>query len=297
MTKAWSDTAGAHGVQFYETERVLHRAIERFVTPGLTRGEPVAMITRRRTFDAVADRLVSGRDARPILFLEVEAALSDVMDGRMPDAARVDRAFSHLVGELQRGGSPHRIWVYGEMADLLCKEGLHSSAVRLEELWNRASTGSRLSVLCGYASKHFADGATEGYVGDICGQHTHVFPATAAAAVYVVDDDASVRQSLERLLLAADFSVRTFPSAEAFLAGVDRTSAGCLIVDVQLIGMSGTELQARMAQAHWDMPVIMISASHDPRVEEAALRLGALAFLRKPFDAEALLSAIARALP
>jgi CheY-like chemotaxis protein len=119
----------------------------------------------------------------------------------------------------------------------------------------------------------------------------------ATATVYIVDDDGSVRRSLARLLTSVDMHVRTFSSAEAFLRDVDEKSSGCLIVDVQLLGMSGSDLQDRMARADWPMPIIAMSGSHDSQVEADALRLGATAFLHKPFDAQALIDAIARALP
>ena len=77
---------------------------------------------------------------------------------------------------------------------------------------------------------------------------------------------------------------------------MDETSSGCLILDVQLVGMSGPELQRRMAGTHWRMPVIAITGSNDLQIERNALRLGASAFFRKPFDAHALIHAVARAL-
>jgi CheY-like chemotaxis protein len=126
-------------------------------------------------------------------------------------------------------------------------------------------------------------------------------PAAEAAGittstVYVIDDDVSVRRSLARLLASIDLRVQTFASAEAFLAEVDRTSKGCLIVDVQLVGMSGPDLQSRMASVDWRMPVIAMSGSHDPQIEAEAMRLGATAFLRKPFDAQSLIDALRAAI-
>ena len=118
---------------------------------------------------------------------------------------------------------------------------------------------------------------------------------TPAPTIYVIDDDLSVRRSLARLLASVDMPVRTFESAEAFLEDTDASSGGCLIVDVQLLGMSGTDLLRRLAGApQW--PIVAMSGADDANVEREALQLGAVAFLRKPFVAEALLEAIARAL-
>jgi CheY-like chemotaxis protein len=120
--------------------------------------------------------------------------------------------------------------------------------------------------------------------------------APAASIVYVIDDDTSVRRSIGRLLSSVDLHAETFGSAEEFLTAVAPASPGCLIMDVQLVGMSGSDLQRSMTRAGWSMPIIAMSGSHDVQLESDALRLGAHAFLRKPFEAQALLDAIASAL-
>ena len=114
--------------------------------------------------------------------------------------------------------------------------------------------------------------------------------------VYVIDDDASVRRSLARLLAAFDVPARMFDSAEAFLSELDQSSSGCLLVDVQLLGMSGLELQRWLSDPHGERwPLIAMSGVFDAQVEQEALRLGAVTFLRKPFVAETLFDAIAKA--
>ncbi len=119
--------------------------------------------------------------------------------------------------------------------------------------------------------------------------------ATAGRTVYVIDDDVSVRRALGRLLASVNLASRTFDSAEAFLEDpeVDRTAGGCLIVDVQLLGMSGLELQQRLGDMRERWPIIAMSGALDTLVEQDALRSGAVTFLRKPFAAQALLDAIA----
>jgi FixJ family two-component response regulator len=105
-----------------------------------------------------------------------------------------------------------------------------------------------------------------------------------------------VRRSLGRLLRSVELRVETFASAEAFLESIDRSASGCLIVDIQLAGMSGSDLQRQMTSALWSMPVIAMSGSHDQQIETDAIRLGARAFLRKPFDAQVLIDAIGQVL-
>ena len=90
--------------------------------------------------------------------------------------------------------------------------------------------------------------------------------------------------------------VRTFASAEAFLEELDTISTGCLIVDIQLPGMSGLELVHRLTDARLSWPIVVMSAVDDKILEANALRLGARAYLRKPFDSRTLLDVIERAL-
>lgn len=99
--------------------------------------------------------------------------------------------------------------------------------------------------------------------------------------VAVIDDDASLCRSLARLLQQAGYQAITFESAEQFLADPLRAHFGCLLVDIQLGGMSGIEMH-RILLAQGDRtPVVYITAFDDPRAKQAALELGAAAFFRK----------------
>jgi FixJ family two-component response regulator len=113
--------------------------------------------------------------------------------------------------------------------------------------------------------------------------------------VAVVDDDPSVRRGLERLLRSAGFSVVTFVSAEQFLAMCRRELLSCVLLDVHLTGMTGLELLARLTAQRSTVPVILISAYDDPQTAEAIEASGAVAYLRKPFDEQALIEAIKKA--
>jgi FixJ family two-component response regulator len=110
----------------------------------------------------------------------------------------------------------------------------------------------------------------------------------------VVEDDPSFRQALRRLLSAAGFSVAAFASAEEFLASESAGSTACLVLDVHLGGMSGFDLQQRLATAGVPIPTIFITAHDDPMTQERA-RSG-VAYLRKPFREHALIGAIQQAL-
>ena len=114
--------------------------------------------------------------------------------------------------------------------------------------------------------------------------------------ICVVDDDESVRRSLVRLLRSCGLGVETYESAESYLAAQGGVDFACVILDVHLGKMSGLDLQERIAALPVPPPVIMITAHDDPATRERILRCGATAFLRKPFEASALLSAIGSAI-
>jgi len=117
-----------------------------------------------------------------------------------------------------------------------------------------------------------------------------------ADTVYVVDDDTSVCNALRRLLRSAQYRVRTFASAEEFRQSDFKSSPGCLLLDIRLPGISGFEFQQELLASGIRMPVIFITGHDRAGMEEQAMKLGATAYLRKPFDEEALLGAIRRAM-
>jgi FixJ family two-component response regulator len=113
--------------------------------------------------------------------------------------------------------------------------------------------------------------------------------------VATVDDDRRVRESLQSVLESAGYDTVTFESAEAFLESGALSHVTCVIVDVRLPGMDGTELQRRIRRERRQLPVILITAHDDDDVRRQGLRDGATAFLLKPFDGGDLLEHIARA--
>lgn len=115
------------------------------------------------------------------------------------------------------------------------------------------------------------------------------------AIVHVVDDDAAVRESLEALLLVAGFEVATHDSAEAFLERV-AAPEGCLLLDLNMPGMSGLELLEKLRRDGVGTPVVILTANRDERLRERACELGAAGFLTKPVTEAALVAAITRAL-
>jgi FixJ family two-component response regulator len=114
--------------------------------------------------------------------------------------------------------------------------------------------------------------------------------------VAIVDDDDSVRGTLQELLRAAGFFSRAFDSAEAFLGSGHQQETACLITDIRMPGMSGLDLQARLNAEQCKIPTIFITAHGDEEMRFRALRAGAVEFLSKPFDDEALVESVRAAL-
>jgi FixJ family two-component response regulator len=113
--------------------------------------------------------------------------------------------------------------------------------------------------------------------------------------VFVVDDDISVRESLELLLRCAGWQVEVFASAQEFLARPRIFAPNCLVLDVSLPGLNGLDLQKRVAAERPDMPIIFITGHGDIPMTVRAMKAGAVEFLTKPFDDSSLLTAITNA--
>ena len=114
--------------------------------------------------------------------------------------------------------------------------------------------------------------------------------------VFVVDDDAAVRSALGRLLRSAGYQPETFGSAEEFLKGRHLSAPGCIIVDIQLPGLNGLDLQQMLADAGRYLAIVFITGHGDVPMSVRAMKAGAVDFLSKPFNDGELLQAIAQAL-
>ena len=114
--------------------------------------------------------------------------------------------------------------------------------------------------------------------------------------VAIVDDNESVRISLQGLMKCAGHPALAFTHAEEFLASDRKGDIGCLILDIRLPGMSGLDLQSKLNAERYKIPIIFITAHGDEKVRLRALRAGAVEFLTKPYDDEALLQCVRAAL-
>ena len=117
----------------------------------------------------------------------------------------------------------------------------------------------------------------------------------AGKPIHVVDDDLGFLKGIERLLVAHDLQVKTFDSAEEFRSQADPNEAACLILDIHLGSISGVELMRELSRRGAVTPVILITASDNECVRQAALAAGCSDFLQKPFSAVVLMDAIRKA--
>src|SRR3954471_5410009 len=108
--------------------------------------------------------------------------------------------------------------------------------------------------------------------------------ARSAHTVFVVDDDAAVARAIERLLQADGWRVRTFGSAESFLAARDTNVSGCLVLDVNLPGLDGLELQKRLRDRGEALPIVFLTGHGDIPTSVRAMKAGAADFLTKPVE-------------
>ena len=116
------------------------------------------------------------------------------------------------------------------------------------------------------------------------------------AVIAIVDDDPSVREGLESLIRSAGWRVETFPSAQEFLARPRTEVPNCLVLDLQLPGLSGLDLQKRMAEVGLDIPIVFLTGHGNIPASVQAMKAGAVEFLTKPFDEQDLLRAIEEAI-
>ena len=121
-------------------------------------------------------------------------------------------------------------------------------------------------------------------------------PQRKSRLVAIVDDDDSMRSALHGLLQSADLQAQAFASAEEFLNSGQQHQISCLIADIRMPGMSGLELQAQLNAERCRIPIIFITAHGDEKMRMQALRAGAVEFMAKPFNDEALLESVRAAL-
>lgn len=172
--------------KIYENEKSLAKIVAEFLADGLTDGMPGVVVATPAQHAAIVRELgargldvVSLKQSDDLVLLDASVTLSSFMpDGKL-DARAFNDSLCAVIARACRGGTDCTVRIYGQMVDILWKEGKCDLAIRLEMLWNQLANTQRFSLLCGYAMGAFYKDSN---FGDICAQHTHVLAADGTAA-------------------------------------------------------------------------------------------------------------------
>lgn len=174
-----------HAVQFYGNDDSLFSTVSGFLGQGLLDGNPGILVATPLHAQAILDRLKArlidverAQRSRHLVVLDAHKTLSRFMVGELPDADAFEETVGREIAALLKG-HPERtlIRAYGEMVDLLWKQGLIEATIQLEMLWNKLANRYSIALLCGYAVGNF-DKSPRAFE-EVCRQHSHVVPADA----------------------------------------------------------------------------------------------------------------------
>lgn len=173
-----------HAVQFYRDDNGLMTTVSRFVREGLAARQPIVIIATSEHRASLTQRLV--KDGLPrdyfeqdglLWLLDAREVLATFMDGPFPNPVRFRSVVGDLVASARLAGGGGTVRAYGEMVDILWKEGNPEGAIRLEALWNTLAASEHFMLLCGYAMGNFYKECQGFDIGDVCHVHAKVLPA------------------------------------------------------------------------------------------------------------------------
>jgi hypothetical protein len=174
-----------HAVRFYESERSLAKIVADFLVEGFAGGHPGIVVAtpamRAALLLELAGRaldVVAMQRSRQFLLLDASEQLAAFMTDGQPDPVRFNTMMCDAIERFCRGRIDSRIRIFGQMVDVLWREGQQDAAIHLEMLWNHLAHQHTFSLLCGYAMGNFYKGSN---FDDICGQHSHVVSADGRA--------------------------------------------------------------------------------------------------------------------
>jgi hypothetical protein len=179
-------TTRHHAVRFYENDNSLAQIVAQFLSDGLAAGSPGIIVAAPAQRGGILRELVTKsldvvqlQRSHDLVLLDAEHTLSIFMTNGKPEAEAFKNSMCEVINRAIRGRPNCTVRIYGQMVDLLWKDGQHDAAIRLEMLWNQLANTQAFSLLCGYAMGHFYKDAN---FQDICRHHTHVVSADGDAA-------------------------------------------------------------------------------------------------------------------
>jgi PAS domain S-box-containing protein len=212
-----------HVVQFYEDDAFLAETVATLIGGGIVAGEPVVVIATEAHRAAFCERLRAHAidveracAAGQLVLLDARATLEKLMIGDEPDWDRFRAVIGGVLDEVAGGNKERRVRAYGEMVDLLWRDGNRDGAIRLEEHWNELARAYSFDLLCAYVMDNFYKESDSAQFARICGAHTHARPTERIATV---DDDARLREIalLEQRALALHNEVERRKKTESEL--------------------------------------------------------------------------------
>ncbi|HWZ92298.1 MAG TPA: ATP-binding protein, partial [Polyangiaceae bacterium] len=196
-----------HAVQFYDSDEFLFETVGDFLAEGLLAGDHAIVIateehrqgfTRRLAMRGIEAGATDGR----LTLLDARETLARFMVGDMPDRDLFRKLLARLMERPAAGSEPApKLRAYGEMVDVLWRDGNRSAAIRLEELWNEAGQEHSFSLLCAYLLGNFYHEGDTAQFMDVCGRHSHVIPAEGFAQLEVGARSAEVARLQQRARL------------------------------------------------------------------------------------------------
>jgi MEDS: MEthanogen/methylotroph, DcmR Sensory domain len=186
MTPSHTDSSHFHAVRFYEDDSSLFRIVSKFISEGLTTNQPALVIATASHIEGITRNLRSAaidvdavQHKGDLLFVDARDMLNEFMVNGQPDGelfkASASAVIQRVCGERKRC----TVRAYGEMVDVLWKDGMSGAAIKLEMLWNRLANTRDFSLLCGYSMGSFYKDAS---IEDITRQHTHIVTASGESA-------------------------------------------------------------------------------------------------------------------
>lgn len=173
-----------HAVQFYENDSSLFATVAGFLSQGLVEGHPAILIATAEHTAAILDHLngrmidvAKARALGELTVLDAHQTLAMFMVDDRPDPVRFESSIGRMIGSLLQGRSERTlVRAYGEMVDVLWKDGREDAAIQLELLWNNLAGQYGFALLCGYAMGNFFK-QTDRFE-EVCSQHTHIIPGS-----------------------------------------------------------------------------------------------------------------------
>lgn len=214
-----------HQVQLFESEEQLYRIISSFIVPTTRSDDAVVILAGKNRIETLeacfreqhvnTERM---KHQQQLVFVDAGIIADTVVPGGIFDSGKMEEFLRDLFGRVQK--NYRRVFVYGELVNILCERGLHTAALELEQVWSRFVSGREITLLCGYDLNNFKDTGLESVFERICRLHTHIKPAeTSNGPIETSEQQSLMIASLQQRTKALENEVLRHRAAETTLQG------------------------------------------------------------------------------